>query len=473
MKKLNELFEGQEAIEIKSIQEDSRVKDDNYLFCCIEGLTVDGHDYAKQAVENGAVAVVASKDVDVNVPVIKVKDTNRAMSLALSKFYDEPEKKIKMIGITGTDGKTTLATIIYQLINKLDKGGYIGTNGVWCPDFHFSTKLTTPLPRELYAYLDDFVKKGCHYVTMEVSSERLMANRLDNLLFDMAIYTNITPEHLNNHKTMENYIQSKCKLFKAVKNDGYCIVNNDDEYANDIKEACNGKLITYGIDNKADIMASDIIVNEDRLQFKLHLFDQQYDIISPLSGRFNVYNLMAAIIACQSLGFNIDDIIVNIKQLEPVSARAESLDFGQPYKIIIDYAHTANALKNLLEYVKIIAKGKIITITGSAGGRDREKRPVMGKVVTDLSDHVIFTADDPRMEDPNDIIDDLIAKVKDTKNNYERIVDRAEAIRKALSIANKDDIIVIAGKGRDDYMYVGNGTVPHSDVEVIRKYFNR
>lgn len=389
----------------------------------------------------------------------------------LSKFYDEPDKKLKMIGVTGTDGKTTLSSIIYQLINNFNNCGYIGTNGVECNKFYIPTKFTTPFPKELYYYLSEFHKAQCKYIAMEVSSERLLTNRLNDFSFDVAIFTNITRDHLDKHKTMENYIESKSKLFKLVKNDGYCIVNNDDKYVDSIKTTCTGKIITYGIKNQSDIMADDIIVNENSLRFKLRYCKSEYDVVSPLSGMFNVYNLMAAISACVSLGFDIDNIISSVKKLKPIGARSEFLNYGQSFKIMIDYAHTANALKNLLEYVNAIAKGKIITVTGSAGDRDSGKRSDMGEVVTKLSDYVIFTTDDPRTEDPNNIIDDLISTIKDNKSNYERVINRKVAIHKALSMAGKDDFVVIAGKGRDLYMAVGNGYIPYSDVTEITEFF--
>jgi UDP-N-acetylmuramoyl-L-alanyl-D-glutamate--2,6-diaminopimelate ligase len=304
---------------------------------------------------------------------------------------------------------------------------------------------------------------------MEVSSERLFTNRLDALQFDITIFTNIAREHLDKHKTMDNYIESKCKLFKLVKKEGYCIINNDDKYSKYIKEASNGKVITYGINNKSKVMAGNIVIKENRLQFKMKLCNKKYKINSPLSGKYNVYNLMAACVACRLLGFKMNKIIHSIKKLKPISSRMESLDFGQPYKIIIDYAHTASSLKSSLEYINTIKKGKIITVTGSAGGRDKGKRPQMGEVVTSLSDYVIFTTDDPRFEDPNEIIDHLTLAIKDIRDNYERVIDRGEAIKKALLMVNKKDIVFIAGKGRDPYIVIGNEYVPYCDVDEIKK----
>lgn len=473
MKKLSELFDVDIDIIIESIEEDSRVVADNYLFCAIKGLTVDGHNYIDKAVENGALAVLVSKDVKTTVPVIKVEDTNKAMAMALSKFYDNADKKLKLIGVTGTDGKTTLTSIIYQLINNFDKCGYMGTNGAECHAFSQEMKFTTPFPKDLYKYLSRFYKEKCNYVAIETSSEGFLTKRLVDLEFDVSIFTNISAEHLDKHKTMENYIECKGELFKQTKKDGYCIINNDDDYSETIKQFSNGNIITYGINKESDIMATDIIVSENKLIFKLKLFDNYYDIISPLSGMFNVYNLMAAIGACYLLGFNINEVIEAVKKLKPVRSRVNFLNYGQPYKIILDYAHTASGVKNLLEYVNVIATGKIITVLGAAGGRDATKRPLMGELATKLSDHVIFTMDDPREEDPNDIIDDMVSTIKDDKSNYERIVDRGKAIKKALDLAESDDVVVITGKGSDNFMAIGKEYIEYNDLVEIEKYFKQ
>ncbi|MDD4035888.1 MAG: UDP-N-acetylmuramoyl-L-alanyl-D-glutamate--2,6-diaminopimelate ligase [Bacilli bacterium] len=458
---------------IESIEEDSRVVANNYLFCAVKGLTVDGHDYINQAIKNGAVAVLTSKDVDADVPLIKVANTSLAMGKALSKFYNEPDKHLKLIGITGTDGKTTLTSIIYQLINRIDKCGYIGTNGVECHAFNETLNYTTPFPKELYKYLSQFYEAKCNYVSIETSSEGFLTNRLSALEFIISIFTNISAEHLDKHKTMENYVESKGQLFKQTKKEGYSIINNDDDYSEKIKQFSNGRIITYGINKESDIMASNIIVGENKLLFKLKLFDDYYDIVSLLSGMFNVYNLMASIGACYLLGFDIKDLIEGVKELKPIKARINFLNYNQPYKIILDYAHTANAVKNLLEYANVIARGRIITVLGAAGGRDPIKRPLMGEIATKLSDYVIFTMDDPREEDPNDIIDDMVKNIKNNRLNYERIVDRGKAIHKALDLATKDDVIVVTGKGSDNYMAVGKDYIRYSDIEEIEKYFNQ
>ncbi|MFA5408623.1 MAG: UDP-N-acetylmuramoyl-L-alanyl-D-glutamate--2,6-diaminopimelate ligase [Bacilli bacterium] len=469
MKKLNELIPCNYDTPISSIEDDSRVKDDNYLFCCIKGLTVDGHDYVQKAIDNGATAIISQKDLDVDVPVVRVEDTNKAMVEILSRFYNDVDKKMKLISVTGTDGKTTVASIAYQLLNYMDKAGYIGTNGIECEGYKQESHLTTPFPKDLFKAFDNFYQNGCKYVSMEVSSERLLTRRLDDLVFDIAIFTNLTKDHINNHKTYKNYKECKGKLFSMIKEDGYAIINNDDENACYFRKMSSGKVLTYGIDSKADFRATDIIISTKELIFNLETPSGTYKVESPLSGKYNVYNLMAVIIACQSLGFDMNVIIENIKKLKPIKGRADIIDYNGKFKVLIDYAHTANALCNILEFAHVVSNGRIITVTGSAGGRDPIKRPSMGKIVTSLSDYVIFTMDDPRYEDPNDIIDQMVSELDSNIYNYERIIDRSLAIKRALKLAKEDDVIVIAGRGNDTFMPVGDSVVYCNDYEEVYK----
>lgn len=471
MKKLNELIDCEYDILIKEVEEDSRIKTNQSLFCCIEGLNSDGHQYAKAAVANGAVAVIARKKVHVSVPVIKVRNTTKAMNNILSNFYDQVDQKLTLIGVTGTDGKTTLSSIIYQLINRFDEGGLIGTNGINCTHFKKDYEFTTPFPKALYSFLNDFYQVGCKYVTMEASSERLMTDRLNELAFKMAIFTNISPDHLNTHQTIDNYVNAKTKLFSLIKNDGYAIINVDDKYSDRFIKAATGKVITYGIDNQADIMAKNIKVTEKLLFFTLHAPYGEHQVVSPLSGKFNVYNLMAAITACHLLGFKVEEVIEYVALLEKIEAREVYVDLGQPFKVMIDYAHTANAISNLLEYLKVFVKGRIIIVIGSGGLRDIGRRIDIGKVVSRASDYVIFTAEDPRTEDPLKIINDMLVEVDHDFNNYQIIIDRESAIKGAINIAKENDLVLIVGKGSEDYMEIGKEYVPYiTDKEAAIKY---
>ena len=469
MKKLSELYSGYPDIEIKGIKINSKDCVNGDLFVCVSGVNADRHDYVFDAINHGAVAIVASKKIDVDVPVIYVENTNKELPLLASKFYDYPEKKLTLIATTGTNGKTTVASIIQNLMGN-DTCGYLGTNGIICKDFNERIVNTTPDSDRLYMYFDRFVKSGCKYLSLEASSEAFYRHRLDNLQFKIGILTNITEDHLNIHKTIENYVSCKQQLFKQVSDDGYSILNVDDKYYESTKNIANGTILTYG-KKESDLQIISIKEYNNKTDITLKYKDNLYNIISPLVGEFNVYNLCCGILATLALGLDIKTIISNISNIKVPSGRCEFLNYGQDYDIVLDYAHTTDAFNNLYKLLKNIKKNRIITVTGSAGGREHEKRPLMGKTVLENSDYVIFTMDDPRSEDVNSIIDDLVSG--STSKNYERILDRKEAINKALSIAEKDDIILIAGKGSDTYMAIGNEYLPYSDLDVINSYFKK
>jgi len=467
MKKLSDLYPGSADIEIKDIRINSKEVKPGDLFVCTKGVTADRHDFIDEAISNGASAVIVSKDVICSVPTIKVEDTNKELPLVASKLYDHPEDKLKIIATTGTNGKTTVSTIIQTLIGN-DKCGYLGTNGLICSKFQESIRNTTPDADRLYKYFDRFVESGCDYLSIETSSEAFFRKRLENLEFEIGIITNITEDHLNIHKTIENYVSCKQEMLTKVKKDGFCILNIDDKYYESCLKKCNGKVLTYGKqDSTLQILNTKILENKTEVTLKYS--NQEYAFDSPLLGEFNVYNLSAAILALIALGYKIEDIINRVSLIEPPKGRVQFLDYGQNYKIVLDYAHTPDAFLKLYPLLKEIKKGRTITITGSAGGREHEKRGPMGKIVLDNSDYVIFTMDDPRNENVDEIIDDLISK--SDKTNYERIVDRKEAIYKAFELAKENDIILIAGKGTDNYMAIGDEYLPYSDLEVIESYF--
>ena len=467
MKKLSELYKGYPDIEIKGIKINSKDCTSGDIFVCVSGVNADRHDYVLDAIKNGAVAIVASRKIDVDVPVVYVEDTNKELPLLASRFYDHPEDKLTLIATTGTNGKTTVASIIQDLMGN-DICGYLGTNGIICKDFNEKIVNTTPDSDRLYMYFDRFNKSGCKYLSLEASSEAFYRHRLDNLKFNVGILTNITEDHLNIHKTIENYVSCKQQLFKQVVDSGYSILNVDDKYYQSTKNIANGTILTYG-KKEADLQIISVKEYSDKTEITLKYKDNLYNVVSPLIGEFNVYNLCCGILALIAIGYDIMDIIKNIDKIKVPNGRCQFLNYGQNYSIVLDYAHTTDAFNNLYNTLKNIKKNRIITVTGSAGGREHEKRPLMGKTILDNSDYVIFTMDDPRNEDVNTIIDELVSD--SDKNNYERILNRNEAIFKALSIASEDDIILIAGKGSDTYMAIGNEYLPYSDIEVINKYF--
>ena len=470
MKKLNELVDTNLNLSIESIEEDSRVKGNNILFCAITGIKSDGHDFIDSAASNGAVCALVSKDVKASIPTIKVDSVPYAMNKALDNFYDNPTSKMKLVGITGTDGKTTTATVLYQLVNMHKKCGIIGTEVVKCPGYSKDQIVTTPFPKDLFFIFNEFVKHECDVMTMECSSERLGTQRLDGIDYDISIFTNIDSDHLDTHKTFENYLAAKQILFEHTKKDGVCIINNDDEHAKDIIEKCNGKVITYGIDNDADVRATDVKVEIDHLTFKITGLLGEHEIYSPLTGKFNAYNLMADLIAIYALGMDINEAVNDIKYLKRVPGRQESVNLGQPFKIFVDFTVTAHAWKNLYDFVKPLTTGKVIAVLGTKGNRFIGRRIDLGRTVCENADHIIFTTGNPKMEDPLKIITEGMLKEVKT-NNYEIILDREEAIKKAVTMAKSGDTILITGKGVEHHQEVMGQVVPYDgDLEIASKY---
>jgi len=462
MRKLNEIFDTEYDTLIKDIKTNTKEINKGDLFVCIKGFNIDRHDLIKDAEEKGAKALVVNHKVDSVLPQILVEDTNKELANIATKFYDYPSKKMTMIGVTGTDGKTSTATIIYELLNQVSKCGYMGTNGVFCEDYKDNSNNTTPTSEHLNRFLYNFNQKGCEYIAMEAASEGLAQGRCENIEFDYSIFTNLTHEHLNYHKTMENYLDAKSILFKQTKKNGYSIINIDDPYGSEIAKKCNGNVLFYGSNEIADFRFYDIEINHDYTNFKLDYKDKSYNINTPLLGKFNVYNMTAALAILILMGYDIGKL--NFKNLS-VDGRMTDINLGQSFKVIVDYAHTPNGYLNLFELTKTLDAKRTIIVAGSAGERDKAKRPVMGKILVDNADYVIFTYEDPRSEDPNDIIDDLTKEVMDKQDKFERIVDRSTAIKTAINMADEGDMVLILGKGNETYEALKDGKIYFNDVE--------
>lgn len=469
MKRISDLYECALDINVNGIKNNSMLVEPGDLFVCTKGVTADRHDFIDEAIKNGASCLVVEKDANYKIPFIKVDNTNNELGVLSKKFYDNPLKKIKLIGVTGTDGKTTTSSIIKDMLGK-NCCGYIGTNGIYCKEEVISMENTTPEINDTYKYLDMFRNNNLKYATMEISSEALLYNRTNTLEFDIVIFTNITEDHLNVHKDINNYISAKEKIFNLLKEGAIVILNRDDLYYDRLSMKTQGKCLTYGKSIASDLIIIDIKEYDTGTIFTFSYEEKLYKVISPLIGEFNVYNLSAAILSLVALGFEIEDAIERVSYVEQIRGRGEFLEFGQDYKIVLDYAHTVNGLKNILNYLNKIKKGKIITVTGSAGGREIQKRKYMGETVLTLSDFVIFTMDDPRCENVNKIINDLIG---DSKNiNYIKEIDRKKAIHKALSLADVDDIVLVVGKGRDNYMAIEDKKIDYNDFDSIKSYFS-
>ena len=469
MKKLSELFENVENdVVIKGIKINSKEVVEGDLFVCTMGVTADRHDFIDDAIAHGAVAVVVSHDVGKKrVPVVKVKDTNKEFPYLCQRFYDYPENKLTMIGITGTDGKTSTATIIQTLIGKEDCG-YIGTNGRSYGSFEGDNPNTTPDADKFYSYLEEFVAYGCHYASTEASSEAFFRNRLVTFNYDLAILTNVTSEHLNIHGSFENYIECKKQLFKQTKKDGYCILNKDDEHYKEFIDSCNGKILTYGMDKDNDLQIVKFDIHPKKTDIVFKYDGEEIKIESPLLGDFNVYNLAGGLLGCLALGFKLKDLLKNISKIK-INGRIDVIDTKDNYFAIVDYAHTPNGIAKLLNFVHTLDINRSIVVIGQAGERDYLKRPKVGEVVVKNSDYAIFTAEDPRSEDPMEICKDIVRTVKDEYDNYEIVVDRTEAIQKAIDIAEEKDIVLVLGKGNETYEKLKDKTIYFNDEEEVYK----
>ena len=465
MKKLNDLYPGIGTdIVIKRVSINSKEVEPGDLFVCTMGVTADRHDYIDNAIENGASAIVVSKDIrDKSVPIIKVPDTNRELPYLCQKLYDYPDQKLKMIGVTGTDGKTSTATIIQNLIGS-DKCGYIGTNGRSCAAFKGDNPNTTPDAHLLYDYLDEFVRYNCKYAATEASSEAFFRGRLQAMKYDVSVYTNITSEHLNIHGSFENYVECKLQLFKQTKSDGICVLNKDDKFFEQVLGACNGRVVTYGLDSSNTLQIVNFKVFPNKTDITFNYKGNEFSFESPLLGDFNVYNLAAALLVCLELGFKLEDLLENISTIY-IDGRLQLLNTKSPYYVMVDYAHTPNGIARLLNFVHTLDINRSIVVIGQAGERDAIKRPQVGDVVVNNATHAIFTYEDPRSEDPELICEDIIRNFKDTKDNYEVVIDRREAIQKAIDMAGEKDMVLILGKGNETYQKLKNETIYFNDVE--------
>lgn len=468
MKLLKDLVSCDSDIEIINVTSDSRKVTKGTLFVAEKGFFTDHIDFIDQAIENGASAAIVEKKVDKDIYQVEVKDVNKEFINILEKFNDKDTWEFNLIGITGTDGKTTTATILKQILNNYNSTAYIGTNGVESDHFNKTTNNTTPIPEELYPLLKQLNDLKCKNIVLEVASEALLHKRVDNLEFKYGIFTNLTEDHLNIHGTLENYIESKKHLFDLVKENS--IVNIDDEVGKEIFKEHNNT-ISYGLSEEADYRITNIDMVLGKTTFDIIHDKEIYNFETSLIGIYNIYNLTAAIVVALLEGIKKEELQEIIKSIKVIKGRSEELKFNTNYKIILDYAHTAKAIENILAAIKMYPHKRIISLTGSAGGREKKKRKLMGKACLENSDLVVFTMDDPRNESVDEIIDQLIGDSK--KTNYVRINDRTEAIKYALDNAKEGDIVAILGKGRDNYMAIGDEKVPYCDYDVIKEYFDK
>ncbi|MBR3840920.1 MAG: UDP-N-acetylmuramoyl-L-alanyl-D-glutamate--2,6-diaminopimelate ligase [Erysipelotrichales bacterium] len=473
MKTLDMLIENAPQIPVEKLAQDSRAVSENTMFFCIKGQRTDGHIYAAQAAENGASVIVHSDDVEKlpNVVYLRVEDTMKALNEITDKFYDYPSKQLQMIGVTGTNGKSTTSYVAYQILNKLNiKAGYIGTIDVSYAGRSYHSNYTTPETVELHGILADMVKNSCKACAMEVSSSGLEFHRVDTVKFDVAVYTNLTHEHLDVHGTMDNYFSAKAKLFEMLADDSYAVLNMDDEYYQAFRDVCHSKVVTYSTyKDSADFLATNIKMNSDSTTFTLIHDGNSYEVSTNLLAMFNISNLLGAISAVYCLGYSIEEILENVNDFQQVKGRVELVEEGQPFKVIVDYAHTPDSFEKILPFARSITpKGNsVITVFGSAGHRDTKKRPVMGEIADKYSDLIILTEDDYRTEDPKEIANEIKAGIKEHRCVF--ISQRQTAITQAVSMAQPNDTILLLGKGEDSYMAVGDERRPYpGDQTIVR-----
>jgi len=483
--KLLELLEGIEVVNIKNIERISEVEIEgissnsknikkDYIFIALEGEKVDGHSFIEEAIRNGAVVAVGEKGIDGIFPYIRVSNSKKAYAYISSNFYKNPFRSIKTIGVTGTNGKTTTVNLIGKILEANgEKIGIIGTLGARLGKEILPTQFTTPEQLLLAELYNRAKLMGINRVVMEVSSHALVQHRVDAVRFEGAVFTNLTQDHLDFHKDMESYFLAKRRLFEMVSNTQNCImvINTDDPYGKRLsKEFEVYQPITYGIKEPAMIMAQNIETSPEGLSFELVIEDKRFTVKSKLLGEVNVYNILSAIGYSYRLGIPLNSAIDVISKFEPVRGRLERINLGQPFQVLIDYAHTPDALERVLKVAKTLGK-RLIVVFGCGGDRDKTKRPIMGNIATSISDLAIITSDNPRSEEPIKIIEDIISGIE--KNNYIVKEDRKEAINYAIDLAEPEDVIVIAGKGHETYQIFKDVTIHFDDREVATEAIRR
>lgn len=496
--KLENLIEGLSVVQLAGEVErkdigmicyDSRTVVKNSIFVAIKGFNFDGHDFVMDAIAKGATAVVLEDDSKIsndylihqNVTKILVKDARKTLAILSKNFFKNPSEKIKVIGVTGTNGKTSITYFVKSILDYAGyKTGLIGTIANYIGDELVPSEKTTPEAVELNQLLERMVNENCNHCVMEVSSHSLELSRVYGINFKAGIFTNLTQDHLDFHQTMENYFLAKKKLFDALNENSFAIVNIDDEYGKRILLDTKAHLITYGNSEAAHYRFQNPTYTFEHLKFELSHQGKLYPVVANVTGTFNVYNLIASIAICHQLGIDLEIILEALQNLKQVPGRFEVVG-NYPVNVIVDYAHTADALKNVLLTIREILKlnnsmGKVVTVFGAGGDRDRTKRPKMGSVVEEFSDLAIITNDNPRNEDPQQIFNDILNGVNN-KNKFKVIEDREEAIREAISTANVGDVVLLAGKGHEAYQVIKDKRISFDDrieaQKILKEIFGK
>ncbi|MBQ9795843.1 MAG: UDP-N-acetylmuramoyl-L-alanyl-D-glutamate--2,6-diaminopimelate ligase [Clostridia bacterium] len=457
-----------QELDINSLTCDSKEKVENGIYFCLKGLNSDGHDYALESIKNGAVCLVVEDFIDAPVTQIKVENARVAMSFISSIFYETYKSKMKFLGMTGTNGKTTTTFLLREILLSMGKKvGLIGTEGIFINSLRLPPMLTTPDPINLHKVIRDMENNGCEFCVMEVSAHAIALNKIDNIYYDVVGLSNITKDHLDFFLNMENYIKCKASLFD-VRHAKSGVVNIDAKYCKEIAQRANIDIVTTGLNGDLKLLSS--AQTFEGTNFKLEYRNKQYSSSTNLIGDYNVQNVMMAISILMQLGFSIKDVLNAIKHHEfVVPGRFNLLKTDSNFNVIIDFAHTPDGIKNVLSTLKKLPHSRIITVFGCGGNRDKTKRSEMGEMALKLSDYVVVTSDNPRDENPEMIIDEIVKNI--TSKNVVRITDRRSAIEYALSIAKQDDIVAILGKGAENYQEIKGIKTHFSDYEVVDEYF--
>ncbi len=474
--KASELFEdscGLENVQISGIFSDSRKIIPGGVFVCLKGEKSDGHNYAKEAEKKGASVIVASEKISAGVPVVYVDDTDETLAKLSEKFFGFPSKRLRLVGVTGTNGKTTVTYLVKSILEAAGKKvGIIGTNKCFIGEreLDFSSCMpTTPSALELAQIFKEMADSDCEYVVMEVSSHALALKRVFGLRFEVGVFTNLTRDHLDFHKTMEEYLAAKAKLFDISKKG---VVNSDSAAGLKIISMCRCPVISVGI-HDADILASAISLGEDFVEFTVSESGEKHNLHLNIPGKFSVYNALCAAGAARALGISYESITAGLASAGNVKGRVELVPTDTPYRVFIDYAHSPDGLSNILHTARGFTRGRVIVLFGCGGDRDRTKRAVMGEIAGNLADFSIITSDNPRTENPIDIIEEIKCGIDRTNGEYIIIVNRREAIEYALKTAGERDTVLLCGKGQETYQIIGDKKLHFDEREVIREILDK
>ena len=468
---------GELEIEITGIESNSKNIKEGYMFIAIKGFATDGHKYINDAIKAGAKAIMIEEGCDLksiklpaNVTLIMAKDTRIALAKCSCNYYDNPSKKFKLIGVTGTKGKTTTTFMIKEMLEKAGyKVGLIGTIATYINGKMVSeSNRTTPESIELQRTFAEMAKQGVEYVVMEVSSQSLKLHRVDGCKFDIVLFTNFSEDHISEkeHPDMKDYFESKLKLFEMCDNG---IINVDDLQVSKIPGMFpNSKIMTYGIDNYCEVLAKDITITNSYVDFRVKIKDKNERVKVSIPGRFSVYNSLAAICVAKKIGIPSEKVIEALAEIK-VPGRSEMVDNAKEIPIMIDYAHSPESLQNILSAAKSYTRGKVISVFGCGGDRDKGKRPQMGEISGRIADFTFITTDNPRTEDPDEIVKEIEEGIKKTKGKYKVVVDRREAIEEAIKMAAKLDIIILAGKGHEPYQEINGVKYPFDERIIVKE----